>query len=61
MHRGLPWSCSKSAVYHKDARMSHEYQCNDWGAKSGKMHNLPILNSSSHLLLYPSLFNNLTI
>jgi hypothetical protein len=40
-------------IYRKDARMSHEYQCNAWGAKSGKMHNLPILTSSSHLLLYP--------
>jgi hypothetical protein len=41
-------------IYRKDARMSNEYQCDAWGgAKSGKMHNLPILISSSHLLLYP--------
>jgi hypothetical protein len=40
-------------IYRKDARMIHEYQCNAWGAKSGKMHNLPILTPSSHLLLYP--------
>jgi hypothetical protein len=25
-------------IYRKDARMSHEHQCNAWGAKSGKMH-----------------------
>jgi hypothetical protein len=25
-------------IYRKDARMSHEYQCNAWGAKSDKMH-----------------------
>jgi hypothetical protein len=43
-------------IYRKDAHMSHECQCNPWGAKSDKMllkHNLPILTSSSHLLLYP--------
>jgi hypothetical protein len=25
-------------IYHKDARMSHEYQCNAWGVKSDMMH-----------------------
>jgi hypothetical protein len=25
-------------IYRKDARMSHEHQCNAWSAKSGKMH-----------------------
>jgi hypothetical protein len=24
-------------IYRKDARMSHEYQCNAWGANSDKM------------------------
>jgi hypothetical protein len=25
-------------IYRKDARMSHEYQCNAWGVKSDMMH-----------------------
>jgi hypothetical protein len=25
-------------IYRKDARMSHEYQCNAWGVKSDEMH-----------------------
>jgi hypothetical protein len=25
-------------IYRKDACMSHEHQCNAWGAKNGKMH-----------------------
>jgi hypothetical protein len=29
-------------IYHKDAGMSHEYQCNAWAAKSGKMHTCTI-------------------
>jgi hypothetical protein len=31
-------------IYRKDARMSHEYQCNAWGAKSGKMHKFTYTN-----------------
>jgi hypothetical protein len=29
-------------IYRKDARMSHEYQCNACGAKSGKMYTCTI-------------------
>jgi hypothetical protein len=29
-------------IYRKDARMSHEYQCNAWGVKSDMMHTCTI-------------------